>query len=62
MKSETEIIDWMRARVEAGEFNDAASLAKEFLDQHQIHDVLDPTFQKVMDAGFELADEIARAD
>lgn len=61
MKSEEEIIDWMRSRVQAGEFNDAASLAKEFLDEHHIDDVLDPTFQQVIDAGFKLAGEIAQA-
>ena len=61
MMTEKEIMDWMRSRVKAGDFNDAASLAKEFLEQHQIHNVMDPTFQRVMDAGFELAGEIAQA-
>ncbi|MHC4551759.1 MAG: hypothetical protein ACYSUT_03180 [Planctomycetota bacterium] len=61
MKSEDEIMDWMRTRVQTGEFNDAASLAQEFLQQNDIHDVLDPDFQRVMDAGFKLAGEIAHA-
>lgn len=61
MMTEKEIIDWMRARVQAGQFNDAASLAREFLQEKDIHDVLDPEFQRVMDAGFKLAGEIAQA-
>ena len=40
---------------------DAASLARQFLDEHHVHNVLDPTFQQVMDAGFKLAGEIADA-
>lgn len=61
MKSENEIMDWMRTRVKTGNFNDAASLAQEFLQKNDIHDVLDPEFQRVMDAGFKLACEIAKA-
>jgi hypothetical protein len=61
MKTEDEIMDWMRARVQAGDFQDAASLARQFLDEHHVHNVLDPTFQQVMDAGFKLAGEIADA-
>lgn len=59
MITEEQVMKWMRGRVQSGEFENAAALAKEFLDQHDIHNVLDPEFQMVIDAGFKLAGEIA---
>ena len=61
MQNEEDVLKWMRARVNSGDFDDAASLAREFLTEHKIHDVMDPAFQQVMDAGFKLAGEIAQA-
>ncbi len=60
MHSQEDIMKWMRGRIKTGQFTDAASLAREFLTEHDVHDVLDPTFQRVMDAGFKLAGEIAQ--
>jgi hypothetical protein len=57
--TEEAIMKWMRQQMAQGEFTDAASMAGQFLKEHNIHDVLDPTFQKVIDTGFKLADEIA---
>ena len=60
MISETMIKDWMRQRLAAGDCDNAEALAREFLEEHQICDVLSPDFNRVMDVGFTLAPEIAR--
>ena len=57
--NEEHIVSWMRERISGGNFTDAASMAKEFLDENNITNVLDPDFSKTMNAGFKLADEIA---
>lgn len=59
MISEATIKKWMRQRLAEGQYDNAASLAREFLEEHQIRDVLSPDFSQVMDAGFSLAPEIA---
>jgi hypothetical protein len=53
------VLNWMRTRIESGEYDNAASLAREFLDEHNIHNAADPDFACVIDAGFMLASEIA---
>lgn len=60
MMTEDRILKWMRQRIDAGRYDTAASLAREFLDEHNIHDVLSPDFMRVMDVGFRLAPEIAK--
>ena len=45
--TEKEIMNWMQNKVKDGEFNDAASLAKEFLHTHEITNSLDPDFSSV---------------
>lgn len=60
MINESVIKNWMRQRLAEGTCDDAASLAREFLQEHQIRDVLSPDFAKVMDVGFSLAPEIAQ--
>ncbi len=59
MITEDKILHWMRRRIAKGHFDTAASLSREFLDEHNIRDVLDPDFSRVMDVGFRLAPEIA---
>jgi hypothetical protein len=58
--TEEEIVKWMKKRVEQKNFTDAASLAREFLAEQNITDVTDPQFSKAMDAGFSMADTIAK--
>jgi hypothetical protein len=60
MISETMIKDWMRQRLAAGQCDSAAELAREFLEEHQIRDVMSPEFGRVMDVGFSLAMEFAQ--
>ena len=57
--TEEQITNWMQERIDNRDFTDAAGLAKGFLDEHNITNVLDPEFSKAMDAGFSLAEEIA---
>ena len=57
--SEKYVMDWMRARLQSGQYQDAASLAREFLQENNIDHVLSPEFSMVMEVGFKLADEIA---
>jgi hypothetical protein len=60
MITEEMVTHWMRQRIAAGNYGTAASLAREFLDEHRICDVLDPDFDCVINAGFSLAPEIAQ--
>jgi hypothetical protein len=60
MITEHQVKQWMRQRIAAGRCDTAASLAREFLNEHQIRDVLDPNFTRVINAGFALAAEIAQ--
>jgi len=60
MITEHEVKQWMRQRIAGGHYDTAASLAREFLNEHQIRDVLDPNFTRVINAGFSLAAEIAQ--
>lgn len=62
MVTEERVLQWMRKRLESGHYDTAAALAREFLNEHQIRDVLDPDFVCVMEAGFKLAPEIAQLD
>ncbi len=55
---EEQIVKWMREKVKRDGFTDAASLAREFLDTHNITNVLDPEFSRTMDAGFRIAKEV----
>ena len=56
--TEEQIVKWMRDKVKREGFKDAASLAREFLDTHNINNVLDPEFTRTMDAGFRVAKEV----
>ncbi len=56
--TEKEIIQWMRNTVKNDGFRDAASLAREFLDTHEITESLDPKFSTVLDASFKIAREV----
>jgi hypothetical protein len=56
--TENEVMQWMRDTVKKDGFRDAASLAREFLDTHEITEPLDPTFSTVLDASFKIAQEI----
>ena len=60
MITEEMVTHWMRLRIAAGNYDSAASLAREFLDEYHISDVLDPDFDCVINAGFSLAPEIAQ--
>lgn len=57
--TEEQIIKWMRNRVKTNGFTDAATLAQEFLETHDINNTMDPTFSRTIDAGFKLANELA---
>ena len=57
--NEEKIITWMRERIHTDKFTDAASLAGDFLREHNITDTLDPVFAQTIDAGFKVAEEIA---
>jgi len=59
--TEEQIALWMKKKVQERNFTDAASLARQFLSEHNITDVLDPRFNMAMNAGFSLAEEIANA-
>lgn len=59
MITEQAIKNWMRQQLAEKQYDNAAALAREFLEQHQIHDVLSPEFNRVISVGFELAPEIA---
>lgn len=59
MITEDHVLKWMRERIAEGHFDTAASLSREFLEAHNIHDVLDPDFSRVINVGFRLAPEIA---
>ena len=56
--TEQEIMNWMRDKVGRDGFTDAASLAEEFLQTHNVTDTLDPDFSRTLDAGFKIAQEI----
>jgi len=56
--TEQDIVNWMRDKVKRDGFTDAASLAEEFLQTHNVTDTLDPDFSKTLDAGFKIAQEI----
>lgn len=56
--TEKEIVNWMQENVKNSGFSDAASLAKEFLNTHNITNSLDPDFSKALDAGFKIAQEV----
>ena len=58
--SEKYVMDWMRARIQTGQYQDAASLARDFLRGNQIDQATSPEFSLVMEVGFKLADEIAQ--
>ena len=58
--TEEEIVKWMKKRVEQKNFTDAASLAREFLAEQNITDATDPKFNMAMNAGFSLAETIAK--
>ena len=57
--TEKYVTDWMRARIGTGQFQDAASLAREFLRENHIDSPSSPEFSMVINVGFKLADEIA---
>jgi hypothetical protein len=59
--TEDKIIEWMRSKISTGQYTDAASLARAFLDHYDIKNTNDPNFTMTIDAGFKLADEIAQA-
>jgi len=59
MITEDTILQWMQRRIDSGRYDTAASLAREFLDEHNIRNVLDPDFARVIDVGFRLAPTIA---
>lgn len=56
--TEDQIMQWMRDRVKADGFTNAASLADSFLKTHEITDALDPEFSRTLDAGFKVAQEV----
>ncbi len=56
--TEQDIVNWMRDKVKRDGFTDAASLAEEFLQTHNVTDTLDPDFSKTLDAGFKIAQEM----
>lgn len=56
--TEQDIVHWMRDKVKRDGFTDAASLAEEFLQTHNVTDTLDPDFSKTLDAGFKIAQEM----
>ena len=56
--TEQEIMNWMHDKVKRDGFTDAASLAEEFLQTHNVTDTLDPDFSRTLDAGFKIAQEI----
>jgi hypothetical protein len=56
--TEEQILRWMRDKVKREGFKDAAGLAKEFLESHDITNVFDPEFSRTMDAGFRVAREV----
>ncbi len=56
--TENEIMQWMRDTVKKDGFRDAASLAREFLDTHEITESLDPEFSTALDASFKIAQEV----
>ncbi len=56
--TEQDIVNWMRDKVKRDGFTDAASLAEEFLQTHNVTDTLDPDFTKTLDAGFKIAQEM----
>lgn len=58
MMSEDEIMKWMREKVKADGFSDAATLAEEFLRTHNVSNALDPEFSRTLDAGFKIAQEV----
>jgi hypothetical protein len=60
MITEEAVTHWMRQRIVSGNYDTAASLAREFLEKHHICDVLDPDFDRVINAGFSLAPEMAQ--
>jgi hypothetical protein len=59
--TEEQISKWMKQRVAERNFTDAAGLAREFLAENNITDVMDPQFNMAMNAGFSMAEEIANA-
>ena len=56
--TEKEITRWMREKVRAGGFVDAATLTEEFLRTHNVTNALDPDFSRTLDAGFKVAQEM----
>jgi len=60
--NEQDIIRWMREKVKRDGFTDAASLAEDFLQTHNVTDTLDPDFSRTLDAGFKIAQEVHGAE
>jgi len=59
MITEDTVLKWMRRRLASGNYDSAADLARQFLQEHQIDNTLSPEFACVMEVGFRLAPEIA---
>jgi hypothetical protein len=53
-------IKWIRQRITASQYENAATLAREFPEEYPISDVFSPDFARVINAGFAEAPEIAR--
>lgn len=57
--TEEPIISWMKEELARKDFTDASSMAKAFVDEHNITDTLAPEFSKTINAGFKVANDIA---
>lgn len=56
--TEEQIINWMRDKVKTDGFKTAADLARQFLNEHDIHHAYQPEFSKTLDASFKVAEEV----
>ena len=59
MMTQEAIIEWIRARLEHAHYAQAADLARDFYEEHQISRTSDPNFRQFMNASIYLANEIA---
>lgn len=55
--TEKEVMEWMRLKVKKDGFNNAADLARQFLNEKDIDSACHPDFQVAFDAGFKIAEE-----
>jgi len=56
--TEEQIMQWMREKVKIDGFSDPATLAEGFLSTHHLDKAIEADFEKTLEAGFKIAQEV----